>query len=148
MRLSISKTFRFEASHVLPKHPGKCSRLHGHSWVLHVEVDGEVNQDTGFVVDFAELKGVVERAVIDQVDHQHLGECNLIGNAFLPSAVNYSAVFGPGFYPSSENLVAAFVRILRPYIQELSPTADLLSLVLEETCTSACRWQRKGEPRT
>src|SRR5438034_5141876 len=50
----LRKTFRFEASHILPKHPGKCSRLHGHSWVLHVSITGPINRDTGFVMDYAD----------------------------------------------------------------------------------------------
>lgn len=36
----LEKTFRFEASHQLPKHDGKCARLHGHSWVGRVVIEG------------------------------------------------------------------------------------------------------------
>lgn len=142
-RLSLTKTFRFEASHVLPKHPGKCSRLHGHSWVLDVTIDGPVDPETGFVVDYGRLKACVEAFVIEKVDHYHLGAENVLLGDIEDTQV---AVLGHNFYPSSENLVTAFVRLLRGPIQALRSGVDLLSLTLHETCTCECTWQREGEP--
>lgn len=140
MKLSISKEFRFEASHVLPLHPGACSRLHGHSWVLKVTVDGEVDRETGFVVDFGELRACVMGNVIDLVDHQHLGQGLVLmrGEEDLQDAV-----FEEDFYPSSENLVMKFVEILREPIRDLGEGVELLAVELQETCTSAARWQRQ-----
>ena len=83
----VSKEFKFEASHILPRHPGKCSQLHGHSWRLVVEAWGKVQQETQFVLDYAELKKIVQ-PLVDLFDHKHL-------NCFIR-------------YPSSEN-VATFV---------------------------------------
>ena len=84
----LRKTFRFEASHVLPKHPGKCSRLHGHSWVLHVETEGERNLETGFVMDYADMSAAV-KPIIDRLDHRHLGAwCVFLENR--EEAKNYS----------------------------------------------------------
>lgn len=83
----VSKLFRFEASHILPRHPGKCSRLHGHSWRLEVGVWGPVAEDTQFVLDYADLKKMVQ-PLVDLFDHRHL-------NCFIK-------------YPSSEN-VATYV---------------------------------------
>jgi 6-pyruvoyltetrahydropterin/6-carboxytetrahydropterin synthase len=53
---------------------GPCSRLHGHNWTLYVTVAGEVNEDTGFVMDLKKLKDLVRRVVIDKVDHTYLNE--------------------------------------------------------------------------
>jgi len=54
MRISIVRRYRFEAAHTLPWHPGKCSRTHGHSYVLEVQVAGELD-NRGVVMDFAEV---------------------------------------------------------------------------------------------
>lgn len=143
-RLSLTKTFRFEASHVLPKHPGKCSRLHGHSWVLDVTIDGPVNPETGFVIDYYEVSKVVNEFIIGKVDHQHLGPYNLVTGVTTEDG-NYSAALGVGFYPSSENLIRAFVRLLRGPIQSLATGIDLLRLTLHETCTCECTWDRTSE---
>ncbi len=73
----IRKQFRFEAAHVLPHHPGKCSRLHGHSYRLEVAVAGplqDAGPSQGMVLDFDELASVVESAVIERLDHSSLND--------------------------------------------------------------------------
>ena len=73
MRTSVTRSFTFEASHQLPFHAGKCKRLHGHGYRLEVTVTGPVRED-GMVVDFAELREVVDREVVDRYDHQYLND--------------------------------------------------------------------------
>ena len=73
MRTSVTRAFSFEAAHQLPWHDGKCQRLHGHSYRLEVTVTGPVRED-GMVIDFAELKAVVDREVVDRFDHQFLND--------------------------------------------------------------------------
>lgn len=53
---------------------GKCSNRngHGHNYTLEVTVAGEVDPQTGFVVDLKELKDVLEREVVSVYDHRHL----------------------------------------------------------------------------
>jgi 6-pyruvoyltetrahydropterin/6-carboxytetrahydropterin synthase len=72
--LRIRRRFRFDAAHQLPRHPGKCRRLHGHSYELVVTVDGPVDGDSGMVVDFSRLKRVVRERVVDALDHRHVNE--------------------------------------------------------------------------
>lgn len=139
--VTIEKEFRFEASHVLPKHPGKCARLHGHSWVLRVAVKGLIDPDSGFVLDYAELKKLVNEHVVNKLDHTHLGN----GYARLDKfdgdfGTNAQCAFGEGFYPSSENLVVAIGKILTPLIPELKNNVRLYSITLDETCTSRATW--------
>lgn len=134
----ISKDFTFEASHILPKHPGKCSRLHGHSWGLTVSVIGPVDIETGFVCDYAELKRVVNESVIEKLDHTHLGQ-DFVDSRH--SHVMGQCPFGASFYPSSENLVVAIAQILEPLIPELKPNVRLFEITLKETCTSAARYR-------
>jgi len=73
MKTRVCKTFSFDAAHRLPNYEGKCSRLHGHRWVLEVEVSGRVGED-GMVVDFARLKDIVNSLVIGELDHSYLND--------------------------------------------------------------------------
>jgi 6-pyruvoyltetrahydropterin/6-carboxytetrahydropterin synthase len=73
MRTSVTRSFTFEAAHQLPWHPGKCQRLHGHSYRLEVTVEGPIGEQ-GIVVDFGDIKEVVRRDVIARYDHQYLND--------------------------------------------------------------------------
>ena len=55
---------------------GKCANRngHGHNYTLEVTVKGEVDAQTGFVMDLKELKHVLEREVLDALDHRHLNK--------------------------------------------------------------------------
>lgn len=55
---------------------GKCANLngHGHNYTLEVTVKGEVDSTTGFVVDLKELKEILNREVVDAMDHRHLNK--------------------------------------------------------------------------
>jgi 6-pyruvoyltetrahydropterin/6-carboxytetrahydropterin synthase len=78
MKLAIvTKRFRFEAAHHLPGHTGKCARVHGHSYLLEVTLRGPIKDvpgvsDHGMVMDFGDLKQIVQETVISKLDHQDL----------------------------------------------------------------------------
>ena len=87
---TITKEFHFSASHILhglsDNHP--CSRLHGHNYILKVELKAiNLEKSTGFVKDYRELD-VIKNWIDDNLDHRHLND-----------------VFG-GMQPSSENIWA------------------------------------------
>lgn len=71
----IGKHFEFEASHQLPNEEcyGQCSFLHGHTYKLTIEVEGEITTH-GWVMNFKELKDIVKRKIIDALDHKHLND--------------------------------------------------------------------------
>lgn len=86
MKMSVCRMFRFDAAHHLPNYEGKCSRLHGHTWVLEVEVSGNLvlgGSEQGMVIDFSDLKGIVQQEIIEELDHTLLND--LISN---PTAEN------------------------------------------------------------
>jgi len=58
-----------DSSHVIPNHPGKCARLHGHTYRFQVWISGPVDPNTGFLVDFFHVK-----EEIDSWDHRHLND--------------------------------------------------------------------------
>jgi 6-pyruvoyltetrahydropterin/6-carboxytetrahydropterin synthase len=68
----VRRRFTFEAAHRLPRHPGKCRDLHGHSYRLAVSVDRPVDPETGLAIDFSDLKEIVRREVVDRLDHKDL----------------------------------------------------------------------------
>lgn len=80
----IAKTFVFDSSHQLPDEEcyGKCRNLHGHTYKLTVSVSGIVNHK-GWIINFSDLKKIVNENVIDKLDHNHLN--NIIP---LPTAEN------------------------------------------------------------
>jgi 6-pyruvoyltetrahydropterin/6-carboxytetrahydropterin synthase len=132
--MELTKTFRFEASHVLPKHSGKCSRLHGHSWVLHVSVQGPINPTTGFVQDFADISAVVQ-PLIARLDHRHLGTWyNIDDNAQTTEWLVFGLKYD--FYPTSENLLV-WIGL------QLKDQLDWSTLSIEETCTSRATLTRE-----
>ena len=73
----MTRSFSFEAAHQLPWHPGRCKRLHGHSYRLEVTVEGVIDHN-GVVVDFDDVKRIVTEEVVDRFDHQYLND--LLGN--------------------------------------------------------------------
>lgn len=71
--LTVTKIFEFSASHFLTKYHGKCENLHGHNYKLEVTVIGEMRPDD-LVYDFVDLKNVVKKKIIDELDHKHLND--------------------------------------------------------------------------
>jgi 6-pyruvoyltetrahydropterin/6-carboxytetrahydropterin synthase len=74
---AIKKQFKFEASHRLPRHGGKCRRLHGHSFRLTVMCRSEELQkfgsSRGMVMDFGDIKAAVA-PVLEKLDHHDLNQ--------------------------------------------------------------------------
>ena len=95
---------------------GKCNNpnWHGHNYTLDVSVTGEVDERTGYVIDLGALKRIVEREVIDKVDHKNF---------------NLEVDFMHGVIPTTENIVVGIWRVLEPAIAP----ARLTRLVLWET---------------
>ncbi len=73
-RVIVTKEVRFEAAHRLPYYDGPCRELHGHSYRLVIAAAGQVNPDTGILVDFYELQAIVQAEVLDRLDHKDLND--------------------------------------------------------------------------
>ncbi len=72
--ITIGKMFTFAACHRLPDYKGPCGRWHGHEWSLLVEIKKRVDEKTGMVLDFSELKKTVTENVIDILDHNVIND--------------------------------------------------------------------------
>ena len=115
--MDIFKSFVIEAAHRLPHVPPghKCARLHGHSFRIEVHVSGEPGTDTGWVLDFADIKAAFQ-PVFERLDHHYLNE--------IPGLEN----------PTSERLAMWIWDELKPALPQLS------RLIVHETCTSGCAY--------
>jgi 6-pyruvoyltetrahydropterin/6-carboxytetrahydropterin synthase len=112
---TLFKDFTFEAAHRLPHVPvgHKCGRLHGHSFMVRVEITGPVDAQTGWVMDFAELK-VSFNPILQRLDHYYLND--------IPGLEN----------PTSEILAQWIWRQLKPQLPLLS------AIMVKETCNAGC----------
>lgn len=118
MAMEIFKEFSFEAAHRLPHVPEghKCARLHGHSYRVTIHVRGEVGQQTGWVMDFAEVRAAFQ-PLFEQLDHHYLTEVEGLDN------------------PTSEVLAAWIWQRLKPALP------GLFRVVIHETCTAGCCYE-------
>lgn len=76
MKFRLRKNFRFEASHQLMKHDGKCARLHGHSYQFTIEVAGDLiksGPQENMVVDYYHISKA-GKAIVEMFDHRHLND--------------------------------------------------------------------------
>lgn len=69
----ISVKREFDAAHKLERHPGKCSRLHGHTWMVEVVFKGEMVGETGILLDFNQAGSLLDE-VISCYDHAYINE--------------------------------------------------------------------------
>jgi 6-pyruvoyltetrahydropterin/6-carboxytetrahydropterin synthase len=120
MVVRLSKTFSFEAAHALPTFPAghKCRRLHGHSFRFDVILEGEVDPAKGYLIDFGDIKEVVQ-PIVSQLDHYYLNEIEGLSN------------------PTSENLARWLWVKIRPILPSLT------EIMVYETCTSRCEYRGK-----
>lgn len=124
----ITRRERFNAAHKLYREEwsveqnhetfGKCSNpnWHGHNYELFVTVKGEINPETGFVIDLKELKRVITIYITDQLDHKN---------------INLDVHFMKGKMASTEVLAITIFDVLEPHIKALG--AILHSVKLYET---------------
>lgn len=66
--MKIAKDFRWEMGHRLQCHKGKCYNLHGHSYKLQIEFEGEVDSSNGMVLDYFDVKDIVA-PIVERFDH-------------------------------------------------------------------------------
>ena len=65
----VSKSMEIDAAHFLPNYEGKCRRLHGHRWKIELAVEGSVDEYTGMVIDFVDLRRFLDY-IKEQLDHR------------------------------------------------------------------------------
>jgi 6-pyruvoyltetrahydropterin/6-carboxytetrahydropterin synthase len=137
--IRITKIFSFEAAHALEGYDGACRNIHGHSYKLSVSVRGKIFKSAnhpkdGMVMDFKELKALVQDNIISVFDHslilKETSKINFAGSYPLK-------IVEVPFQPTSENLISFFADCIKKGLPE---NLKLISLKLSETETSFVEW--------
>ena len=126
MKVTVSRKAHFNAAHRLYRKDwsdeknnsvfGKCSNphFHGHNYELIVHVTGNIDPETGYVMDMKNLKNLIKSEVEDKLDHKNL-------NQEVPEFYNK--------IPTAENIVVFIFNALRPNLN----SEHQLSVTLYET---------------
>jgi 6-pyruvoyltetrahydropterin/6-carboxytetrahydropterin synthase len=141
-KIRVTREFNFEMAHALWNYDGPCRNVHGHSYKLFVtligdSIDDPDNPKNGMVIDFGELKKIINREIVKVFDHtvvvSHLVEEDrlkamnqMFGNVLM---VNYQ--------PTCEMLVTDFAERIIP---KLPSEIKLHNLKLFETANSFAEW--------
>lgn len=120
MSATIFKDFQFEAAHRLPHVPAghKCGRLHGHSFMVRLELTGKIDPQTGWVVDFSDISKAF-KPLWQQLDHYYLNDIEGLEN------------------PTSEVIARWIWHKMKPILPQLS------SIMIKETCNAGCIYRGK-----
>lgn len=107
---------------------GRCNNPngHGHNYTLEVTVSGPIDRNTGMVMDLKELKVLLEKEIIDRVDHKNL---------------NVDIDFLQGVIPTAENIVASFWALIE---NKLPINCRLYEMKLWETDSNIAFYRGDG----
>jgi 6-pyruvoyltetrahydropterin/6-carboxytetrahydropterin synthase len=142
-KIRITKKFRFEAAHALYGYDGKCKNIHGHNYNLFVTIIGAPVKDNsnvkyGMVMDFGDLKKIVNSEIIDKFDHSVIFNKNS-PHKELADELNKNGhkVILADYQPTIEEMVIDFANRIS---SKLPSEIKLHCLKLEETETSYSEW--------
>lgn len=135
-----AKQFTFDMAHMLDEHDGKCKNLHGHTYILQVEVSGELQTfgaKKGMVMDFSDLKEKVKHHILDKMDHAFIYDTTSERESQIAQLLNQlnSKTFG---IPTRTTAEAMSQFIFQTLKQEAQLPVSLVRLW--ETPSSYCEY--------
>ena len=138
----VTKEFRFEMAHALWNYDGLCRNIHGHSYILYVTIKGEPIKDSnnvkcGMVMDFGDLKKIVNEAIVNIMDHSLVISELSKHEHLLQTEQMFDRRHILKYQPTCENMVIDFSEKLKKL---LPASIKLQSLRLFETATSYAEW--------
>lgn len=135
--ISITKEFTFETAHRISNHPSACKHIHGHSYRLLVTVSAEEIQENDMIIDFKELKQIVNEKVIKTFDHALVLKRK---DENIKLAQNIDSKI---FWMEHEPTVERLIDYIRLEIQNsLAKPVFLKKLKLYETASSFGEWEK------
>ncbi len=139
----LTKIFHFEAAHALNGYDGKCRNIHGHSYELRVTVKGMPlnepgNPKNGMVIDFHDLKQIVNQEVVEKLDHSFIIGNNMPKDFVEITKKNFDKVVELPYQPTTENMLADFAERIK---KRLPQHVELYSVTLQETRDSIAEWR-------
>lgn len=106
----ITRTVHFSYGHRIVGHNGKCRNLHGHNGIVEVDVESNNLNDLGMVMDFGNLKDIVEKWITENLDHR------MILHKDDPAVLSLTELNEPLYIlednPTAENLAQAIYKVL------------------------------------
>tara|TARA_B100001059_G_C17600594_1_gene459330 strand:- start:41 stop:493 length:453 start_codon:yes stop_codon:yes gene_type:complete len=142
-KIRITKRFTFEAGHALFGYDGKCKNVHGHSYKFSLTVIGSPIEDPshpkfGMVIDFGDLKKIVNKEIVDPFDHATVFNMQTpYGELAYELEKRGLKVIMVDYQPTSELMVVDFAKKIQ---KKLPEHLKLFSLKLEETETCFAEW--------
>lgn len=147
-KIRITKQFNFETGHALYGYDGACRNIHGHSYKLYVTVIGLPIDDKehvkyGMVIDFKDLKKIVNQEVVEVFDHASVFNKNTPHKDLAITLKNNGhKVIMADYQPTCELLVIDFANKIK---NRLPSNILLHSLKLQETESSFAQWYEKDQ---
>ena len=138
----ITKQFDFEAAHILWGYDGRCKNIHGHSYMLYVTIIGKPIEDHknpkfGMVMDFSELKSIVNETSIKPLDHSLMIMENTPVHKSIKTSNLINKIVSLPYQPTCENMIVDFAHKIK---SKLPNNIRLHSLRLHETSTAYAEW--------
>ena len=120
--ITVTKTVRFDAAHVLTNHQGLCKNLHGHTYRVDVSVAQAEDDGRDMVIDFKDLKGIANEVICDRFDHAFIYNTESAGEREIAAVVekNGMRTVAIPFRSTAENLAKLFYNELKSRIPGLS----------------------------
>ena len=135
--ITVTKTVRFDAAHVLTNHQGLCKNLHGHTYRVDVSVTQPEGDDRDMVIDFKDLKGIANEVICDRFDHAFIYNTASTGEKEIAAVVekNGMRTVAIPFRSTAENLAKLFYNELK------SRSPGLSSVRIWETADSSAEYK-------
>ena len=139
MRIRIAKEFQWEMSHRLPCHKGDCKNIHGHTYKVRVEIEGNTDEN-GMIMDYFDMANIMN-PVIHKLDHAFLVDDNdsimldfLTANNFKHVVINKTT--------TAENIAAYILDIITPSFEQYK-NIDILKIRFNETADVFAELEKK-----
>ena len=120
--ITVTKTIRFDAAHILTNHQGLCKNLHGHTYRVDVSVTQGDGDTSDMVIDFKDLKRIASEVVCERFDHAFIYNTESAGEREIAAVVekNGMRTVAIPFRSTAENLARMFFGELKALIPGLS----------------------------
>ena len=142
-KVRVTKQFKFETGHAIYGYDGLCKNVHGHSFKLDVTIIGQPITDpdhvkNGMVIDFGDLKTIVNREIVDPFDHATVLNVNSPHKEIADEMESRGhKILRVSYQPTCEMMIIDFALKLKA---KLPNHLKLYSLKLRETETAFAEW--------
>ena len=133
--IHLTKIFHFEAAHALMGYDGRCRNIHGHSYEMRVTIKGMPIDDPsspkhGMVMDFGDLKKIVNEEIVDHYDHAFIINDQMPKDFIEEVKRHYERIIVLPFQPTTELMLLDFSKKIK---KRLPQHVSLVKIFLKET---------------